>query len=202
MSKHIILFLLFSMFSVIPVHVSANEQKASDFVERMRADILEVITNDALSKSQKTDKLEALFNQHVGTGWMSESVIGRYKHQADAESLKRFKALYHDYLRLTYVPRFKEYNGGGVSIDRVNKMAEDKYNVITTFVPTGNEPRVRIDYMLIKQNKDFKIVDIKAEGVSLLAKQSSDFGGLISRKGFDFFVNALEKKVKLLKKKA
>ncbi len=198
----LILCLLFCLFWYAPLDAAANEKQASAFVENMRGDILNVITDDSLSEQQKTDKLEVLFNQHVGTRWMSEKVIGRYKHQANADSLSRFKSLYHEYLRLTYVPRFKEYNGGGVSIDRVNKIAEGEYNVITTFKPADNEPRVRIDYMLIKNGDDFKIVDIKAEGISLLAKQSSDFGGLISRKGFDYFVNALEKKVKSLKKNA
>lgn len=179
----------------------ANEKAASDFVSMLRGEILQVLKNNALDDKAKSGKLRTLFNKHVDTEWMSEQVIGRYKHQATEESMEKYKTLYHDYIMLSYLPRFKEFDGGDVVIERVNKISGSEYNVVTKFEPSNNDPDVRIDYLLIKQAGTFKVGDIKGEGISLVAKQSSDFGGLISRKGFDHFVGALGKKVKIMKKK-
>jgi ABC-type transporter MlaC component len=42
------------------------------------------------------------------------------------------------------------------------------------------------------------LVDVVGEGISMIATQRSDFGGLLSRKGVDYFNEKLEKKVNKL----
>lgn len=177
----------------------AEEQEARDFVSKISDDVLAIVRNSGLSDANKEETLVNMFKQHVDTDWMGQFALGKYFRQANDEQKKRYLGLYHEYLLRSYVPRFREYTGGDFEIQRVNPSGTKAYNVQSLIKGSGGDPDIRVDYTIKKNGVDyFRIVDIKGEGVSLIATQRSDFAGLISRKGFDFFLDKLQEKVNKL----
>ena len=170
---------------------SADSSVAEQFVRSVSDDVLAIIQDNNLSNSAKEEALVSIFNTYVDTNWM-----GKYYRQASEEQQKRYLELYHEYLLRSYVPRFRDYAGGAFEIQRVVATGKKGFNVQSIIKGTNGDPDIRVDYTIKKNGEQaFRIVDIKGEGVSLLATQRSDFAGLISRKGLSYFLEKLEGKV-------
>jgi len=178
-----------------PVAVQPTEVEAEAFVVDISNQVLSILEDKASDESVREEKLTTLFNAYVDTRWMAYFVIGRYRKQMSDEQLSKYLNLYHDYLVGSYVPDFKKYDGQAIEVLRVQKESKREYTVQIA-VQQSDKPSVRVDYRIrTTKNGAFKIIDIVGESVSLITTQRSDFAGLISRKGVDYFLEKLESKV-------
>ncbi len=178
----------------------ANEEIVAadprDFVTKLTDKVLQIIRRDGLTDKQKETSLIKLFTNHVDSKWMAQFVLGRYWRDADAGQKKKYTSLYQDYLIQSYVPRFREYEGEEYEILRITDEGSRQYTIQSKLKGENGKPDVRVDYRIHKKGGKFLIIDVVGEGISLITTQRSDFGGMISRKGLDHFIEKLEEKVK------
>jgi ABC-type transporter MlaC component len=59
-------------------------------------------------------------------------------------------------------------------------------------VDPGN-PSVFVDYTVRQDGKAYKVIDIAVEGISLRATQRTEFNSIVSSKGTDYLISALQK---------
>lgn len=174
---------------------------ARSFIDNLSKDVLAVIRDKAIAEDKKKAQLEELFIQNVNTDSMGVFVLGRYNRNIEKPQRERYLKLYNKYLTLSYVPRFKEYAGESFDVVRINKEQSGEFTVQTKIVGVNNKPDIRVDYRIKQDSKNkFRVIDIIGEGVSIVTTQRSDFGGIISRNGVDYFINKLEEKVDQLSK--
>jgi len=187
---------------------ASGEEKSSgeaeSFVMDLSDKVLSIINDTNTSDEEKEKKLREFFVNSVDTEWMGKFVLGRYFRTASEEQKQQYMTLYHDYLIWSYVPRFKEYKGGSFYIIKVKEESSGNDAIVQTEMRGIKEsPNIRVDYMMHRNGDgNFKIIDIVGEGISLITTQRSDFGGMISQKGLDYFISKLESKVNSLKKKS
>lgn len=176
----------------------ATTKEARAFVDDLSSKAFSYIKDKNLSDSGKEDKLEDLFRNAVDANWMGKFVMGKYFRTTEDSQKKRYLKLYEDYLVMSYIPKFRKYTGQELEILKITPDSGD-YIVQTNLksVKQG-EPDVRVDYRIKKTGGAFRVIDIVGEGVSLISTQRSDFGGLISRKGVEHFINKLEERVNKL----
>lgn len=179
-----------------PSYASDNAKK---FVQDISTEVLGLLKSDTTSDKEKADKLINLFEAYVDTKWMGKFVLGQYYRTAEPAQLERYFSLYHHYLIHSYVPKFREYAGESFEVLRITDKGEGQFIVQTKLALADSSQDIRVDYRLREENGTFKIIDIKGEGISLITTQRSDFGGLISRKGLDYFMDKLQGKVDALK---
>lgn len=190
-----ITFLFF--FVAFAGNTIANDTNAAkEYLDKTSQKAIAVLKSSDADK-EKATQLEKIFTENTDTQWMANFVIGRYIRDAKPEQKTKYFDLYKKYLINSYVPKFKQYTGQDFKIGSVSDAGKGEFIAKTTIKSdksaTGD---ILVDYRLIKSGSSFKIVDIIGEGVSLITTQRSDFGGLISQKGFDFFLEKLEEKVK------
>ncbi|MCP5362195.1 MAG: ABC transporter substrate-binding protein [Hyphomicrobiales bacterium] len=190
-------FVILLTFSITSYSVEArSETDARKFVDNIAGEALGYIRDNNLSDEEKEQKLTKLFDAHVDTQWMGKFVLGKYYRTATDEQKKKYAGLYHAYLLKSYVPKFRTYTGENITIQKVFQEDSANYLVQTVIERQGDQPEVRVDYRLQRNGKGkLQIIDIIGEGVSLITTQRSDFAGLISRKGLDYFLDRLSEKV-------
>jgi phospholipid transport system substrate-binding protein len=175
----------------------ANDTNAAkeylDKTSQLAIDIIKSKDTD----NKKAAALEKVFVENTDTSWMANFVIGRYIREATPAQKTKYFDLYKKYLINSYVPKFKQYTGQDFKINSVTEVGKGELIAKTAIVSSKSSTgTILVDYRIIKSGSSFKIVDIIGEGVSLITTQRSDFGGLISQKGFEFFLTKLEEKVK------
>lgn len=173
-----------------------NEKNAKDFIQKT-VDIVLSTVNEKLSDNNKITKLNDLFLKSVDIDWMAKFIISKYWRGLTTEQQNKYLDAYKAYIIYSYVPKFREYNGQQEFKMTGAKIEAKQYVIVTTqIIYNGTGKKINIDYRCkIYQNGKIMIIDIIAEGVSLLASQKSEFGSIIARDGG---VNAL---IKIMKDK-
>ncbi len=181
--------------------MASEEDQARAFVEKLADEALKTIKNDSLSDIDKEKALSTLFDRSVDTGWMGRFVLGKHYRTASEAQRAGYAKLYHTYLLKTYIPKFRRYTGQTMTVLKVRADDGKQYLVQTVLENNGAEkPKIFVDYRLRADDSGgYRVIDIVGEGISLVTTQRSDFGGLISQKGFDQFLAQLEAKIKGMK---
>src|SRR5690606_10743267 len=104
--------------------------------------------------------------------------------EATPEQQKRYTELYHKFLISTYVPRFREYTNQKFTILKSQETDNREYLVDTEIISPG-EPPIKVSYRVRQENGGYRIIDVIAEGVSLITTQRSEFNSILAREGLD-----------------
>lgn len=94
----------------------------------------------------------------------------------------------------TYANRFDGYNGQRFVTLETRSLKEDRALVRTELQSSGGD-HTSLDYVLQKQNGDWRIVNVVADGVSDLALKRAQYSSIIDNKGFDALIADLERQI-------
>lgn len=172
---------------------------AKDYAIKAGNKIIEVVESK-VSDEQKQATLISLLKDNSDTDYMAKFVMGKFFRQASKDQQKKYLQLYQDYVIYSYIPRFREYEGEKQQVFQALEKGNNEYIVKTTITSLkAKNGKVNVDYRLLRSGNSFRIIDVIAEGVSLLTTQRSDFAAPLSQRGVEFFLGKLEDKVKRLK---
>jgi len=74
------------------------------------------------------------------------------------------------------------------------------YVLVRSQLIRSNGDTVSFDYLLRQEKKDWKIINILADGVSDLALRRVEYRSILKQKGFKVFIDMLKKKIELARK--
>ena len=63
--------------------------------------------------------------------------------------------------------------------------------IYTLILPDG-EPPLRVDWRVRETDYGLKVIDVAAEGVSMLTTKRSEFASVVAREGVDALIGKLE----------
>ena len=146
--------------------------------ERARAAVGELIDFDALAKNT------------LGTKWDGLSTKDR----------ARYTAALRGAMEANYLSKMRQ--GKTADVDQVKSevLSEEKKGeqmLVKTRVTSGPDTAA-IDYLMEREKKGWRAVDVLTEGVSLAETYHDQVSRLMAKKNFDAVVSALEKKRKAL----
>ena len=177
-----------------------------DTVIRTTADeVIAAIKSDKAIQNGDRSKAYALINQkvlpHFDFNRMTRLAVGRSWRQASPEQQKQLIDGFRDLLVRTYATSLSQYKDQVVQIKGTDSRPGDSDAVVhTLIVPSGGQS-VPIDYSMEKNNDEWKVYDIKVDGVSLVTNYRSEFADIVRRDGVDGLIKALDEKRKLAEKK-
>ena len=145
---------------------------------RARAAVGELIDFDALAKNT------------LGTRWDGLSTKDR----------ARYTAALRGAMEANYLSKMRQ--GKTADVDQVKSevLSEEKKSeqtLVKTRVTSGPDTAA-IDYLMEREKKGWRAVDVLTEGVSLAETYHDQVSRLMAKKNFDAVVSALEKKRKAL----
>lgn len=178
--------------SLNPKTSLASNLEAEKFVKDLSLDAIKLLKSN-LDDKQKQDKLTKLFTNSVDMDWMGKFVTGKYWRSMTSEQKQKYAASYKKFLIASYIPKFKEYTNQEIKINRVTA-DEDNVFLAQTDIVAADSTKIAVDYKLKKaSNGKFLIIDIIAEGISLITTQRDDFGSVLAREGVDELIAKLGK---------
>lgn len=167
---------------------------AQAFIDRIAGDVLKIVQDEAIDAECKTLKLQKLFADTVDIDWMGKFVLGRHYRTAEDEQKIAYLNAYKPFIIQNYVTRLTKYTGQTYEITGT-KQGADGDNLVSMKLLDPNGPPVLVDYRVRDEKAEgLKVIDIIVEGVSLITTQRSEFNSVVTNKGLDFLIQALEKK--------
>jgi phospholipid transport system substrate-binding protein len=170
----------------------------SDRIKETVDNILVVLKNPALDKSQRRVHVREIVRQRFDYESMSQVILAKSWRTASLPQREQFITLFRELLEQTYYSAMDSFNNQTVRMGRERqkgKLAE----VQTYIVSSGKE--VPVSYKLRKRKDDWYAYDVTVDGVSLVSNYRTSFRNLVKQKGMDGLLAELAEKVANLKTK-
>lgn len=138
---------------------------------------------------------EAIF-PNVDTVRMSALVLGKHWRKASKQQKKRFIVAFKNLLVNTYSTTFTEqFNDWTIDYLPLKLKTSDKTATVKTVVSQAGKADAKINYSMILRNEQWKIYDLKVEGISLVISNRETFSQMIKSSGsLDTVIAELEAK--------
>lgn len=131
---------------------------------------------------------------HVDNKFAAYKVIGTSLGNTTPEQRDRFVKAFTDYIVATYADALGKYDKQTIKVEQAQPFDTAKELSIKVTIIEPAKPDINVVFQLRKNTKtgEWKVFDMIAEGVSLLASKQSELGGSIRQKGIDSVSQMLE----------
>jgi len=177
-----------------PLYAAEDQKDGVATVETLHATLLKLMMEaDALGYQGRFDMVAPVLNETFDFATISRIVTGPHWKSLDEQSRNNFIRLFAELSAATYASNFDGYSG---EIFETGTVEEKRGNLLvkTTLVKSDGE-RISLDYMLRKNDGEWRIVNVIAQGVSDLSLKRADYTAVIKSEGFDSLVARLNDKV-------
>ena len=188
-------FLIIALF-YFPIHSFSDEkiEQSKYFVENLGKQVVEKVSNINLSESERIVNFRNLYLNAFDNYYISRFVLGQYWKKLDSNMRKQFVESFNDYIVTTYAPKFKGWEG---TFKATDSLLENNYYNVKMNVLNKDGPTLKFMWKIyLDKNKNFKILDVNIDGVSMLVTQRAEFMSVIKNnpKGVIGLIEAMEKK--------
>ena len=180
----------------IPIHSFSDEkiEQSKYFVENLGKQVVEKVSNINLSESERIVNFRNLYLDAFDNYYISRFVLGQYWKRLDSNMRKQFVESFNNYIVTTYAPKFKGWEG---TFKATDSLLENNYYNVKMNVLNKDGPTLKFMWKIyLDKNKDFKILDVNIDGVSMLVTQRAEFMSVIKNnpKGVIGLIEAMKKK--------
>ena len=180
----------------IPIHSFSDEkiEQSKYFVENLGKQVVEKVSNVNLSESERIVNFRNLYLDAFDNYYISRFVLGQYWKRLDSNMRKQFVESFNNYIVTTYAPKFKGWEG---TFKATDSLLENNYYNVKMNVLNKDGPTLKFMWKIyLDKNKNFKILDVNIDGVSMLVTQRAEFMSVIKNnpKGVIGLIEAMKKK--------
>ena len=193
--KHLKKFFFVFVF-LYPVVSYSDENLASSkvFVEKLGKQVVEKVSNTEITELERYNNFKKLYLSSFDNYYISRFVLGRYWKTIDKGIQKKFVDSFNNYIVATYAPKFKGWEG---TFKAVESLFENNYYNVKMDILNKDGPTLKMMWkMYLNKNKEFKILDVNIDGVSMLVTQRAEFLSVIKNhpNGVNGLIDAMNKK--------
>jgi len=179
----LITFFIFSQKAYADNTNPAEQEKAKDFIETFATRAIDVLKNKELSEEQTFAEYRALLKEGFALDYIAKICLSRHRKKANDDELRDYYSLFPEFIMKVNSARLKKLNTTKVVIDKVTPSGNEDIFIRTKIFNLENKAydvdwRVRSD-----KNGTTKIIDVKIEGISMVATQRDDFTSRITTSG-------------------
>lgn len=176
------------------------ESTPESVIRHTAEEVIAAVKADKSIQAGDRNKAYALINQkvlpHFDFTRMTRLAMGRNWNQASGAQQQQITEAFKDLLVRTYSSSLSQYKDQVLQVKGSEVQAADQEAVVhTLLVPSGGQT-IPIDYNMEQVANDWKVYDIKVDGVSLVTNYRGEFSDIVRRDGINGLLQALEQKRK------
>jgi phospholipid transport system substrate-binding protein len=177
-----------------PISTAATDS-ATQVVEKLHAELLAVMKQaDKLGYEGRYQRLAPVIATSYDFPYVAKVAVGRYWRSFSAEEQSQFVETFSKLSIATYARRFDGYSGERFKTISNKELRKGRV-VVKTILVKANGEEIELDYILHQLNKQWRIINVVAEGVSDLSLKRADYTSYLKTKGFDALLRKLNEKI-------
>ena len=169
----------------------ATPDGASAFVKNLVDAAILVLKIPVEEQARRERGLRDLLIENFDLPLITRLVVGRYWRKANAAQKEAFMMVFEQHIVQVYSSQLGVYSDQRVEM-RTVAARTDKDTIVGTEIMRQSDPPLRLDWLVRETNGSYKIIDLAAEGVSMMTTKRSEFSSVIAREGIDGLINRLE----------
>lgn len=152
-------------------------------------------TDNPAKKADQRQKFWAIVEPVFDFEEVSKRTLARSWRKFNDSQQERFVAIFSDLLGNIYVDRIQGgYSDETIEFDEQFIHEARPLAVVKTFI-VSERNRIPVDYSMIKKDGNWRVYDVKVEGISLIKNYRSQFKEILSRETPDQLIERLKQKV-------
>jgi len=181
--------------SVAPAAISGTENVAAA-VDGFNSRIIGMLAEKKSEGSLDADSAYGIIREHATERFDFDSItrttVGKHWQKADNSQRGQVTALFSQLLEKTYAKTLAKFDGQKMELSGSSEREPGKHSVRFTVSQNGKD--YKIDYLVSEEGGDWRIFDVKVEGVSLIAGYRGQFSQVIRRDGMDGLIALLRER--------
>jgi len=177
--------------------VLAGALEAGQFLVTLNAAALNNLKDATIGEEQKKERFRKLARDSFDLPRISKFVLGINWRRATPEQREAFLDVFEGVNLQRFMPLCAKYADQKFTVD---KTRQDKNKPRLYFVDStihrGEAEPVSIEWRIIKTDDRYKIIDVVAEGVSMVLTLRNEYGGVVKNEGIDGLIEKLRETIK------
>ncbi len=173
-----------------PAQAGQQDAEMGAFVEQMIAEAIAVLQVPVDDTTARRAGFEHLIDANFDLPLITKLVIGRYWRRADDNQREVFARVFREHILNVYVSQLGAYNNEKVVIKQI-VARNNGDTIVFTEIERGADPALRLDWLVRSTDNGHRIIDVAAEGVSMMTTKRSEFTSVIARDGLDGLIGLL-----------
>lgn len=166
-----------------------------EFIQRLGDRTVQILNEPQSENARKLQELKRLLDEATDLDLIGRLVMGRYWREASEAQKAEYLELFRALVMQTMAERFSWYTGETFEITDAKPVDERDTIVSTRINRTNGKPPILVDWRVRKGERGYLLVDIVAEGVSLVVTQRSEAAEIIGRSGIDGLLAEMRKRI-------
>lgn len=181
--RHLLVVSLAAMLS--PASGHATPAQPEQFIGEVGERALVILRSHEAAERRR--ELATLLDEAVDIPLLARLVLGRHWRAASEAQRADYLSLFRAYALQGLTSALSAYTGQERLVVSTAKPSSDGDSLVGTNIlhREAGRPPVRIDWRVRRTEGGFSIVDVVAEGVSLLVTNRAEFDSIVSRSGID-----------------
>ncbi|MDP6351027.1 MAG: ABC transporter substrate-binding protein [Alphaproteobacteria bacterium] len=175
----------------MPGHADPDLDAAKQFVRMLVDDAVEVLKLPSEATAQREAGFRRLLTRNFDMPAISRLVLGRHWPRNSPDQQSTFRKVFETHIVKVYTSQLGVYEQQTVEIDKAAPLTE-RDSVIFTLVAREDDPPLRLDWRVRRTKNGLKVIDVAAEGVSMLTTKRSEFTSVVAREGLEALIGRLE----------
>jgi phospholipid transport system substrate-binding protein len=165
-----------------------------EFIQELGDRALTVL-DQPVEPSAKLLQLKELLDRSTDLELVAKLVLGRYWKQASPEQQNDYVTLFKSLVMQTMAERFSWYTGETFEITGDKAVDERDTMVSTRILRPSGKPPILVDWRVRQGADGYVLIDILAEGVSLVVTQRAEAAEIVSQRGIDGLLGDMRKRL-------
>lgn len=166
----------------LPHGARAQTEGADAFIRKVGGEVIAVLENASLQQADRERVFHNMLTRYMDVDSISRTVLGRYWQGASETEREDFKRLYREYVVRIYAQRFSKFSGEEFVVRSARDDGDNNFLVVTAIEPKDG-PAYLVNWRVRRQSEGYKVIDVMAEGVSLLITHNQEFASVIRNNG-------------------
>ena len=169
---------------------------AEEFIRQLSSDALVILNDTTLTQDERDQAFRDLLKRGFALDYVSRLVLGRHGRTASKAQMAEYNRVFPEYILRIYSSRLTEYGDEEFFVDGTTPAGKrDIYVRVKIVRPDG--PPLAGDWRVRKIKGEFKVIDLKIEGISMVITQRDEFLAKISSSGLDSLIADLKRQAEL-----
>ena len=187
--------LAFAMPLAFSLPAAAADADAESFIDKIGENVVNILRDPGLDRAGKLAKLRTLLDQSTDLDLVARLVMGPTWRQATPEQQAAYTQAFRKLINKTMADRLGDYGGETFGVTG-SREANERDTIVSTQIKRLNgQAPIAVDWRIRNNDGERRIIDIVAEGVSLVVSQRDEVASIVGQKGIDGLIQTMEARV-------
>lgn len=195
-TRRVVLAALLGVLAVWALPARAADASADAFIERIGQQTVDILQQKQLPAPERAAQLKQRLNEWTDLEYIGRIVLARHWRSASEEQRREYLRLLDALVLQAMAERIDSYAGQSFEIVNSKKVDDQDTMVDTRIGQPGGGPTYNISWRVRKgEDGEFRLIDIIAEGISLVVTQRSEVNDIVGRTGVDGLLDEMRRRL-------